>query len=203
MKYTNKLVRLFLAISLLTACSNSTLEESNNNNQDNTEEIEKPYQYSGATHIQINDRSFTLEDIPEIYPEELVVNNYYYDIAGEYDKLGDLYGENEALKISADNEKKNFDEGIYVKEYIIHDVAPIAEDELDEMLAKQIASDIEKYTLSDSLIIKADIDLVWAETAEAPQIGNGRYPRIFLCGRQSVEDDWKIYECYWGEMYGY
>lgn len=198
MKHINKLTRLLLAAVLLSACT----AKPETDNTDNTE-IETPYKYSGETQTQVNDRSFTLEDIPEIYPEELVVYNYYYDIVGEYDKLGDLYGENEALKISADNEKKNFDEGIYVKEYIIHDVAPMAEDELDEMLAKQIASDIEKYTLSESLIIKADIDLVWAETAEAPQIGNGRYPRIYLCGRQSVEDDWKIYECYWGEMYGY
>lgn len=198
MKHINKLTRLLLAAVLLSACT----AKPEIDNTDNTE-IETPYKYSGETQTQVNDRSFTLEDIPEIYPEELVVYNYYYDIVGEYDKLGDLYGENEALKISADNEKKNFDEGIYVKEYIIHDVAPMAEDELDEMLAKQIASDIEKYTLSESLIIKADIDLVWAETAEAPQIGNGRYPRIYLCGRQSVEDDWKIYECYWGEMYGY
>lgn len=198
MKHINKLTRLLLAAILLSACT----AKPEIDNTDNTE-IETPYKYSGETQTQVNDRSFTLEDIPEIYPEELVVYNYYYDIVGEYDKLGDLYGENEALKISADNEKKNFDEGIYVKEYIIHDVAPMAEDELDEMLAKQIASDIEKYTLSESLIIKADIDLVWAETAEAPQIGNGRYPRIYLCGRQSVEDDWKIYECYWGEMYGY
>lgn len=198
MKHINKLTRLLLAAVLLSACT----AKPETDNTDNTE-IETPYKYSGETQTQVNDRSFTLEDIPEIYPEELVVYNYYYDIVGEYDKLGDLYGENEALKISADNEKKNFDEGIYVKEYIIHDVAPMAEDELDEMLAKQIASDIEKYTLSESLIIKADIDLVWAETAAAPQIGNGRYPRIYLCGRQSVEDDWKIYECYWGEMYGY
>lgn len=198
MKHMNKLTRLLLAAVLLSACT----AKPEIDNTDNTE-IETPYKYSGETQTQVNDRSFTLEDIPEIYPEELVVYNYYYDIVGEYDKLGDLYGENEALKISADNEKKNFDEGIYVKEYIIHDVAPMAEDELDEMLAKQIASDIEKYTLSESLIIKADIDLVWAETAEAPQIGNGRYPRIYLCGRQSVEYDWKIYECYWGEMYGY
>lgn len=198
MKHINKLTRLLLAAVLLSACT----AKPEIDNTDNTE-IETPYKYSGETQTQVNDRSFTLEDIPEIYPEELVVYNYYYDIVDEYDKLGDLYGENEALKISADNEKKNFDEGIYVKEYIIHDVAPMAEDELDEMLAKQIASDIEKYTLSESLIIKADIDLVWAETAEAPQIGNGRYPRIYLCGRQSVEDDWKIYECYWGEMYGY
>lgn len=198
MKHINKLTRLLLAAVLLSACT----AKPEIDNTDNTE-IETPYKYSGETQTQVNDRSFTLEDIPEIYPEELVVYNYYYDIVGEYDKLGDLYGENEALKISADNEKKNFAEGIYVKEYVIHDVAPMAEDELDEMLAKQIASDIEKYTLSESLIIKADIDLVWAETAEAPQIGNGRYPRIYLCGRQSVEDDWKIYECYWGEMYGY
>lgn len=198
MKHINKLTRLLLAAILLSACT----AKPEIDNTDNTE-IETPYKYSGETQTQVNDRSFTLEDIPEIYPEELVVYNYYYDIVGEYDKLGDLYGENEALKISADNEKKNFAEGIYVKEYVIHDVAPMAEDELDEMLAKQIASDIEKYTLSESLIIKADIDLVWTETAEAPQIGNGRYPRIYLCGRQSVEDDWKIYECYWGEMYGY
>lgn len=198
MKHINKLTRLLLAAVLLSACT----AKPEIDNTDNTE-IETPYKYSGETQTQVNDRSFTLEDIPEIYPEELVVYNYYYDIVGEYDKLGDLYGENEALKISADNEKKNFDEGIYVKEYIIHDVAPMAEDELDEMLAKQIASDIEKYSLSESLTIKADIDLVWADSAAAPQIGNGRYPRLFLCGRQSVEDDWKIYECYWGEMYGY
>lgn len=199
MKYINKLAGLLLAAACLSAC---TAQPEVNNPSDNTE-IETPYTYSGETQTQVNDRSFTLEDIPEIYPEELVVYNYYYDIVGEYDKLSDLYGENEALKISADNEKKNFDEGIYVKEYVIHDVAPMAEDELDEMLAKQIASDIEKYTLSESLTIKADIDLVWADSAAAPQIGNGRYPRLFLCGRQSLEDNWKIYECYWGEMYGY
>lgn len=199
MQHINRIAGLLLVAALLSGC---TTQPEINDNLDNTE-LETPYTYSGETQTQVNDRSFTLEDIPEIYPEELVVMNYYYDIVGEYDKLGDLYGENEALKISAENEKKNFNDGNYVKEYIIHDVSPLVKDELDEMLEKQIASDIEKYSLSESLIIKADIDLVWADSASAPQIGNGRYPRLFLCGRLNVEDSWKIYECYWGEMYGY
>jgi hypothetical protein len=49
---------------------------------------------------------FKLEVLPQNTPEELVAYDYYYDIAGEFEKLSNIYGENEALKNFSNKQSK-------------------------------------------------------------------------------------------------
>lgn len=210
MRNINKFLSILLMAGMLSACAapaDKQPEINNHDSQNNAAQDENKasdvYEYHGEMNAQFNGRGFTLEAAPKSSVEELVVNNYYYDIASEYDKLSDLYGDNEALKISAANEKKNFDEGIYVKDYVIHEVTTLTQNEIDALLAEHIQADIDQYSLSVTAVVKADIDFVWGEDAVGAQIDSGRYPRIFLCGKVNADDDWLIYEIYWGEMYGY
>ena len=205
MKKIHKLMSCLLVGILLTACAPASTEEPpiSTDNDTKIDHEDKAYEYSGETQAQVNNRIFTLEDIPESIPEELVVNSYYFNIVGEYDKLKELYGNNEALQISADNEKKNFEDGQYVREYTIHTLDTLHENDVLDTLYNQLAIDIEKYELHETVIIKADIDLIWPDTVIGAQLPSGEYVRLFLCGKKNSEDSWKIYEVYWGEMLGY
>src|SRR5665647_2821676 len=77
-----------------------------------------------------DDRHFKLDVLPQNIPEELVANNYYYNIAGEFEKLSNIYGENEALKISARNTRNNFQEKVYIKEFVVKNLSVVKKDEL-------------------------------------------------------------------------
>lgn len=81
------------------------------------------YDFTGTVDETVGDRHFEAEVAPENIVEDLVFHDYYYDIKGEYDKLSGIYGENDALKISAKNEEKRYHEGVYIKAYSIYSLS--------------------------------------------------------------------------------
>lgn len=160
------------------------------------------YEFTGILDETVGDRHFESEITPVNIAENLVFCDYYYDIKGEYEKLSGINGDNEGLKISAINEKKRFDEGAYMQDYIIHSLSTWtkADFKSSEYIEKHsITSDILKYQVSTFAIVQADISMVWSEEAlkRGPQLENGEYRRLFLCGKKSDEDKWRIYEIYW------
>ena len=48
------------------------------------------------------------------------------------------------------------------------------------------------------------MDITWehseASLAMGPQIGDGRYERLYLCGKTDTSNEWKIYEVF-GDVY--
>lgn len=160
------------------------------------------YEYNGEIEKVFDDRTFVLEDTPENIVEELAVNNFYFDIAGEHDKLAEIMGENETLTISLESEKKHFDEGIYLITNIIHDVSIFTVDDFDQTIdwfKNKVKEDVEEFGLIEYSV--ARVDITWehseASLAMGPQIGDGRYERLYLCGKTDTSSEWKIYEVFW------
>lgn len=218
MKKIKKLIIFALVTSCFTGCTAIKEEEVFMESQEfkeiSQEEEEKAlenyvtefpdYEFTGILDETVGDRHFVAEVTPANIVEDLVFHDYYYDIKGEYDKLSGIYGDNESRKISASNEKKRFAEGAYMQEYIIHSLSTWMKEEFQnsEYIYKHlITRDILKYQFSKFAIVQVNMSMQWSEGAlkRGPQLGNGEYRRLFLCGKKSDDDKWRIYEIYWAD----
>ena len=163
------------------------------------------YEYKGEMKTDFNGRTFLLEDAPENIVEELAVFHYYFNFAGDYEKLWAITGENEGFKIALENEEKYAKEGNFIyQKNIIHDVSLLSPDDLQKLgdyFIDYLAEDVDKFGLSAYSVVK--LDLTWEYTEEyltiGAQLDSGRYVRLLLLGKTSDLDDWKIYDIYWGE----
>ena len=120
------------------------------------------YTFEGETEINIGDRHFLTEDKPENSAEESVFHHYYYNIAGEYDLRSSIYGDNEALQISARNEKESFDEHAYMREYVMHSLSTWSkEDFLESTYATwdMFRESLLEYQLSSFVVVQAEISM--------------------------------------------
>ena len=156
------------------------------------------YAYTGETRISTGGRTFTLEDVPENPAEEAAANSYAYDIAENYEGLAELYSESESLLISAKNDAESWESGAYTQTYTIHGLETLPQDEIPS----QIIDQAEALGLGQYAVVRADVDWTYSDQklAQGPQLGEGRYFRLFLCGQK--DGQWKIYEIYWEEMMG-
>lgn len=156
------------------------------------------YAYTGEVRISTGGRTFTLEDVPENPAEEAAANSYAFDIAENYEGLAELYSESESLLISAKNDAESWENGDYVQTYTIHGLETLPQDKIPS----QIVSEAEDLGLGQYAVVRADVDWTYSDQklAQGPQLGEGRYFRLFLCGQK--DGQWKIYEIYWEEMMG-
>ncbi len=194
---------------MLSACASKIPEEdwvsSEELSSSKTSYIENfpVYTYPGKKEVLVEERQFSLFDIPENPAEALVADHYLYLITGDFDQLEQLYGENEALTISLENEQQNFQEGIYIQKYLIQEISTLSQEEFQSLFSDSLQAEIDQWKLSEMVMVKAVIDLTWSEKglAQIPQIGDGQYDRFFLCGKHAENsNDWKIFEIYSGEM---
>jgi len=157
------------------------------------------YKFNGVTEATNNDQHFLLEDIPENKAEELVALNYYYTIAGEYDKLYNLCG-SESLQISAVNTEKNYKEGYYTQEYIVSQLSTLSIEEFvnrDSGTLEMIKTNVEQNKLTEYTFVSVDFTMNFLPGQESfAQLSEGDYTFYFLCGRNQA-DEWKLFECYW------
>lgn len=156
------------------------------------------YAYTGEVRISAGGRTFTLEDVPENPAEEAAANSYAFDIAENYQGLADLYSENEVLLISAENDAESWENGDYIQTYTIHGLETLPQSEIPP----QIVDQAEALGLGQYAVVQVDVDWTYSDQklAQGPQLGEGRYFRLFLCGEK--DGQWKIYEIYWEEMMG-
>ena len=151
------------------------------------------YAYTGEMEVIAGGRSFYLEDTPENPAEEAAAHYYAYDIAGDYAALEALCSGNESLVNSARSQAENAAAGDYVQQYIVYAL------ETMETIPEQVLADVGRFGLTSYAAVRADIEMTWSPEAAAkgPQLGDGWYTRLFLCGEG--DGGWKIYEVYWAE----
>lgn len=160
------------------------------------------YEFSGDVDITFTDRHFELQDPPENIAEELVANTYYYNISCQFDELYNIYVDNDYMKILVNNTKLNFEDGVYIKDFVIHSLSTLTKEELlnlsFDFVDSLLQDDVAKFKLTHLTVIQADVSMAWSEKAleYGPQIGDGRYYDFYLCGKDSDSDFWKIYEIY-------
>lgn len=161
--------------------------------------------FGGETDASFGERHILLEEAPENVAEELTALFFYEDIAGRYDRRKELYGAGTTLGQMEDSSERQAEEGVYVREYVLHSLTTVARDGLfpEEFygFSPQILQrDVERYGLTAFTVVKADMSMYYSEAALArgPQLGDGRYEWFFLCGQTAQDGEWKLYELYWG-----
>ncbi len=170
---------VMVVLCMLTACR-APLSDS---------KIEEDYTYSGETTVEIEGRSFELEEIPESSAEEVVVLDFYYSITGEFDKMKEIISDNEAHLISMENEQLDFEQGRYMQSYTIHQIETLPKDDKVKSIAEQ-------YSLVEYEMINVSFTQIWSEAKlnAWPQYGNGMHSREFLVGKTKDDTVYKIYE---------
>lgn len=170
------------------------------------------YQYAGYTSFAFDDRKLTLQDIPENLAEELLVSNYYFMAAFEFEGLLGIRG-SENLQLSAKNEAKNAAEGLYFKNVTIHALDTLSEEDFtpggryfpDTKSVFEFVDQVNYFKdghgLVEYAVVYADLSWQWTERALSmgTQLGDGRYERLYLVGKTAENSNWRLYECYWGE----
>lgn len=157
------------------------------------------YEYNGVMEADNEDQHFLLEDKPQNKPEELVALNFYYEITGEYDKLYDLCG-SESLQISAVNTEKNFNEGMYIQEYIVRHLTTLSMDEFvhrSTVILEMIKTNVEQNKLTEYTMVQGDFAMKSPSAQESlSELSDGGHTFYFLCGKNQ-NDEWKLFELYW------
>ena len=157
------------------------------------------------TSSSFDDRTIVLEDSIDNQLEQIVYQWYHSLCSADFDKHGALIGENKALKQTNEAEKRQFGEGVYMTEYVIHALNTLqAEDMglLPDYVREDIEEKIGEYGLETIALVQADIS--WKHNEKSlslgPQIGDGRYFRYYLLATTPDSPQFKCYEVFW-EMY--
>lgn len=160
----------------------------------------------GTADYTFDDRHFVCEDAARDELEYLIYNYYYFTAVGNYDKLFDLIGEDESFQTSVQNEKTNFEEGMYLSEIILHELATLTMEDMQNVSVQTkeyIAREIEENGLIEYAIVK--VDLSWKYNAKwlynGPQLSDGRYQRYYLVAKTKDAGAFRIYEVFWESFY--
>lgn len=163
------------------------------------------YSYDGDTEYTVADRSLILKDIPASDPEETVILEFLYTIQGEFDKKKEILADIEPHSISIDNEKENFDNGIYIKSCTVHQIDTLTPEQYEEPKSEDgsdnplyyygIGDEIEQYQLTDYAVVHVKFSWDYSEKMleMGPQWGPGEHERSFLVGKTKSDKNYKIY----------
>lgn len=193
MKKILTLITIIIVLTSLIACSQ-------------IEESQETYIYNGETEVNVDGRTFKLEDMPKNIAEEIVVNNFLYSTVADFDNMSDILADIESHRISIENEEKNFNDGLYIKSYTIHEISTLSENEYNQEKLENGEQNplyyydwtkiVEKYNLKEYEIINVNFTQVHSEESIklGPQWGDGTYNRSFIVGKSSNDNNYKIYD---------
>ena len=156
------------------------------------------YVYTGMKLSDHDGHVFTIEDTPKNLAEAAVIEWYGLNWTGGTKKL-ELCCGNEALRFGSESD---------YKQYTIHEVSTLTPEDFTvetmpflDAFIRWLSQDIQKFGLTEYTVVYADQSWEWTpeQLALGPQLGNGRYERLYLLGKTETSNAWKLYECYWGE----
>lgn len=152
-----------------------------------------------------DDRTLIMEDSIENELEHIVYKRYYDIVSADFDSLMKNIGGSKSYRIANQNEKKSFDEGLYMKGYDIYEISAVKLEELKtagDASKEELISNIEECGLESYAVVK--IELSWkyneAQMEASPQLPEGRYIRYYLVGNTQSDPDIKICQTYWDEF---
>lgn len=146
------------------------------------------------------DRTLILDDTIENNLEAMIYEYYHSKISGDFSKVKNMIAENEALTISIENEKEQFDEGIYFNKIILDEIDVVdKEDALDISNKKkqEIISTLNDLGMTEFAIVEVESKVKLNEKylSMAPQISDGDMSRCYLIGKK--DNAYKLAEVYW------
>lgn len=167
--------------------------------------------YKGVRTFTNEDRTLIYEDGPENVVESLVAYLYYCENLVAYDELLKHVGEG-SFRLATQNAAEQADE-LYFDTVILHTLDTLSKDDFapggayfaDEKTAQRFVDELTAFVgenaLTEYTVVYVDLSWLWSERAldMGPQLGNGRYERLYLVGKTAQDEGWKLYECFWGE----
>ena len=196
--------------------NNSNLVHNENENNDTVSDEEILSKYVDVSNLpifdldinnksQFDDRTISIEDSIDNELEYTVYQLYYNETLGDYKKVMELIGEDEGFTIAIQNEEKDFEDGNYMKEYVIHELSVLDKNDIKEIsnYSKiEIKNKIDKLNLEQYAIVMTDLSFKHNEKSLSlsPQLGDGRYIRYYILGKTSKSDNFKIYDVYWDNL---
>ena len=152
--------------------------------------------------FKADDRVLEIEDFIDNQLELTVYDLYHNIVFGDYDSIMNMIGENESLKTAFQNESKDFNDGNYMKEYIMHEINTLTVDDiknLNEYSKKWIYELITECNIEKYAVVELDLTFKHNEKSlsMSPQLADGRYKRYYVLGKVPESDSYKIYEVYW------
>jgi hypothetical protein len=197
------LINILILVSLLYGCGNTNPIKTSDHLEILTKDMgNNNYEFIERTEIIIDNRLFKTEDIPKNIPEEIVLRNFLYTITAEFDKKYAILADIESHVISIENEKRLFQEGVFVQSYIIHRIITLTEEQYSQ--EKTVSGKINplfywgwqqrinEFGLIDYKIVNADFSVVYSNGGM--QYGNGTYNRSFIVGKKPEDYTYKIYD---------
>lgn len=190
-----------LSISTIVGCTSNKKEDGIEVNH----KTEK-YIYNGETEIEIDGRSFQLDDIPKNIAEETVINDFKYSIVGDFESISKTLADIEGLKISLKNEEEQFYEGLGMQSYNIHEISTLSESEYSQEKLENGEHNplyfygwediVEKHNLKEYEIINVKFTQKHSDKSIelGPQYGDGTFNRNFIVGKSPKDSHYKIYE---------
>lgn len=151
-----------------------------------------------------DDRLLLMEDSVDNELERVVFEYYHAKSSARFDRLMALLGGDESLQITAKNEQKNFDEGIYMSEYILHGLESLPAEAVkgaSEHVRDDIALKIAEQELVSYALVSVDHSFKHNELSASmgPQLTDGRYTWYWLLGKAATDTGYKLCALYWGD----
>ena len=152
-----------------------------------------------------DDRVLLMEDTVDNELERVVFEHYYCISSAQFDQLMALVGENTSLQITSKNEEKNFNEGIYMSERVLHSLETLpatAIQGVSQYVKDDIAEKLAKHDLTAYAMVSVDISWKYNElyASMGPQLEEGRYMRYWLLGKTASDPAYRLYELYWDSL---
>ena len=141
-------------------------------------------------------RHVKFEKMPMDEPQKAVGWFYKYMGTAQFDLCARLFPEDLLGSLNLEQDQKDYEDGIYVKEYVIHGFQTLAADSYADQKAhyEEVAASRE---CSEYKVVRVHFMQNWSDKAleKDPQWGNGEYTRDFLVGKESgFRGKWKILE---------
>ena len=98
--------------------------------------------------------------------------------------------------LNFEQEDRDFKDGYYIQEYIVHGFKTLSQEEYEDQKARydQLAA---SYGYEEYKVVRVSFSQKWSPKAlqKAPQWGDGAFTRDFAVGREAgLRERWKIFE---------
>ena len=148
---------------------------------------------------KFDERKILLQDSIDNEIEHLAYNLYYYTQAAEFEKLDEI---NEMFS-GTTSLKNDLQDGMYYELINIHELSVLTKDEVYEnydSFYPDLSKSVYEHNLQQFAIASVDVSFEYSEIMKSrgPQNEEGRYLRYYLIGKTENNDEYKIYEVYWG-----
>lgn len=141
-------------------------------------------------------RHVKFETMPEDLPQMTAAWYFKYDGLGQFEMCQKLFPENQLESLNFEQKDKDFKDGRYIEEYIVHGFETLPEDAYAET-AEHYSYVAASYGYSEYKVVRVSFSQKWSAKAleAAPQWGDGTYTRDFAVGKvPGVKETWKIFE---------